>query len=54
MDDKDPDAYLTNYEEVGFEDDSLDDNYPTKIDSYEIVYDFSNEGQDFSNNMQTS
>jgi len=43
VDDEDPDAYLTN-REVGLEADSLDDNYPTKIDSYDIVHGFSNQG----------
>jgi len=43
VDDEDPDAYLTN-REVGLDADSLDDNYPTKIDSYDIVHGFSNQG----------
>ena len=43
VDDEDPDAYLTN-REVNVEEDTLDDNYPKKIDSYDILHGFTNQG----------
>ena len=42
VDDEDPDAYLTN-REVSLEEDPLDDNYPKKIDSYDIMHGFSDQ-----------
>ena len=42
MDDEDPDAYLTN-REVNLEEDFSTD-YPTKIDTFEILHGFTNQG----------